>query len=207
MAGGGLAPGLPLTRPRNKAERFSDVWAMFGPRGDLSSRGQIGSGGRLGPSAQSPYDRDANAEGIVAGALDSAGSGVRLQGRPEHGVPVDRPGHARRRSVRRRPAHGEDSCSRTGPPLCLSEASPLTRGDLGVVSPWRARGQWRVSDYRVLRPFAWEGQLYNPGQILRQSNPVEARIISEWPWPSRFPSAGTGTHRATRTRTPPAEAG
>jgi hypothetical protein len=43
-----------------------------------------------------------------------------------------------------------------------------------------------VSDYRVLRSFAWEGQLYNPGQILRQSNPVEARIISEWPWPSFF---------------------
>ena len=102
----------------------------------------------------------------------------------EHGLPVDRPGNARRRSVRRRPAHGEDSCSRAGSPLCLSEASPLTRGDLGVVSPWRARGG-RMSDYRVLR-LRLGGTLYNPGDVLRQSNPVEARIISEWPWPSKF---------------------
>jgi hypothetical protein len=36
-----------------------------------------------------------------------------------------------------------------------------------------------VSNYRVLRPFAWEGKLYNPGQILRQSNPAEARILRE----------------------------
>ena len=43
-----------------------------------------------------------------------------------------------------------------------------------------------MSDYRVLRPFAWDGQLYNPGRILRQSNPIEATIISEWPWPSKF---------------------
>ena len=43
-----------------------------------------------------------------------------------------------------------------------------------------------MSDYRVLRSFAWEGKLYNPGVVLRQSTPVEARIINEWPWPSKF---------------------
>jgi hypothetical protein len=43
-----------------------------------------------------------------------------------------------------------------------------------------------VSDYRVLRSFAWEGKLYNPGDVLRQSNPVEGRIIREWPWQSKF---------------------
>ena len=78
-----------------------------------------------------------------------------------HGVPVDRQGNDRRRPVRWRPAHGEDSCSRAGSPLCLSEVSPLTRGDLGVVSPWRARGRG-LSDYRVLRPFAWEGTALQP---------------------------------------------
>ena len=148
--------------------------------------------GRLGPSAQSPYDGDANAEGVVAGALDSAGSGVRLQGRPEHGVPVDRPGHARRRSVRGRPAHGEDSCGRAGSPLGLSEASPLTRGDVGAVSPWRARGG-RMSDYRVTQDFAFEGNAYHVGDVLRLSDPLQARGIKEWPWPSSFLSAGAGT--------------
>jgi hypothetical protein len=64
-----------------------------------------------------------------------------------------------------------------------------------------------VSDYRVLRDFAFEGRLYHAGHILRASDPLEARIIREWPWPSFFPSAGTGTHRATHTLTAPAEAG
>ena len=82
----------------------------------------------MGPSAKSPYDGDANG-GIVAGALDAEGSGVDPPRRPEHGLSDDRPGHTRRRSVRRRPPHGEDSCSRTGSSLCLSEASPLERRD------------------------------------------------------------------------------
>jgi hypothetical protein len=64
-----------------------------------------------------------------------------------------------------------------------------------------------MSDYRVVRSFAWEGKSYNPGDVLRLSDPLHTRIIREWPWPSKFFSAGTGTHRATRTRTPPAEAG
>ena len=41
-----------------------------------------------------------------------------------------------------------------------------------------------MSDYRVLRDFAFEGKAYEAG--VRQSNPVEARIIREWPWPSKF---------------------
>jgi hypothetical protein len=43
-----------------------------------------------------------------------------------------------------------------------------------------------VSDYRVTQDFAFEGQVFHAGDILRQSNPVEARIISEWPWASKF---------------------
>ena len=60
-----------------------------------------------------------------------------------------------------------------------------------------------MSDYRVLRSFAWEGQLYNPGQILRQSNPVEARIISEWPWPSFFTAETTRTETRAPVRRQP----
>ena len=131
--------------------------------------------GCLRPSAQSPRDGDANADRVLAGALDAEGSGLDPPRRPLDRLPDDREGHARRRSVRRRPAHGEDSCRRTGSPLCLSEASPLTRGDLGVVSPWRARGRRHMSDYRVLRPFAWERTALQPRRrILRQSNPIEA---------------------------------
>jgi hypothetical protein len=63
-----------------------------------------------------------------------------------------------------------------------------------------------MSDYGVLKDFAFEGRLYSTGQILRQSNPLEARIIKEWQLPGFFFS-GAGTHQATRTRTPPAEAG
>ena len=43
-----------------------------------------------------------------------------------------------------------------------------------------------MSDYRVLRSFAWEGQLYNPGDVRRLSDPLQARVIKEWPWPSKF---------------------
>ena len=62
-----------------------------------------------------------------------------------------------------------------------------------------------MSDYRVLRDFAFEGKVFKVGDSLRPSDPLEGRIIREWPWPSSFLS-GAGTHRPTR-RTPPAEAG
>lgn len=60
-----------------------------------------------------------------------------------------------------------------------------------------------MSDYRVLRPFAWEGQLYNPGQILRQSNPIEASIIREWPWPNFFTAETTRTEKRAPARRRP----
>ena len=64
-----------------------------------------------------------------------------------------------------------------------------------------------MSDYRVTQDFAFEGNAYHVGDVLRLSDPLQARGIKEWPWPSSFLSAGAGTYRATRTRTPPAEAG
>jgi hypothetical protein len=47
---------------------------------------------------------------------------------------IDQPGYAGRGPVRRRPAYGAHPCSRARASLGLSEASPLTRGDLDVVS-------------------------------------------------------------------------
>ena len=64
-----------------------------------------------------------------------------------------------------------------------------------------------MNDYRETQEFAFEGRVYHASDILRLSDPLQARVIKEWPWPSRFFSAGAGTHRATRTRKPLAEAG
>jgi hypothetical protein len=109
-------------------------------------------------------------------APDAEGSGLHPVRRPLDRLPDDREGHARRRSVRWRPAHGEDSCGRAGSPLCLSEASPLTRGDPGVVSPWLARGRRRVIDYvvtyRVAKDFNAAGRAFRRGEILRRDDPA-----------------------------------
>ena len=60
-----------------------------------------------------------------------------------------------------------------------------------------------MSDYRVLRDFAFEGRLYSTGQTLRQSNPVEARIIRELPWPSFFSAETTRTETRPSVRRRP----
>jgi hypothetical protein len=60
-----------------------------------------------------------------------------------------------------------------------------------------------VSGYRVLRDFAFEGRVYGTGHILRQSNPIEARIIREWPWPSFFSAEPPRTETRTPTRRRP----
>ena len=60
-----------------------------------------------------------------------------------------------------------------------------------------------MSDYRVLRDFAFEGRLYSTGQILRQSHSVEAKIISERPWPSFFTAETTRTETRARVRRQP----
>lgn len=60
-----------------------------------------------------------------------------------------------------------------------------------------------MSDYRVLRDFAFEGRLYSTGQILRQSNPLEARLIKEWSLPGFFSAeADSVTKRAPVRRKP-----
>ena len=169
-------------------------------------RTKLAVAGRMGPSAQSPHDRDANAERVLAGAPDAEGSGVNPPRRPLDRLPDDRPGHPRRRSVRRRPAHGEDSCSRAGSPLCLSEASPLTRGDLGVVSPWRARRGGGVSDYRVLRDFAFEGKAYEAGDVLRQGQSGRGEDHERVAM-AELLHGRDDAHPDTRTCTPTAEAG
>ena len=69
---------------------------------------------------------------------------------------MDRQGNDRRRSVRRRPPHGEASCSRAGSPLCLSEASPLTRGDprrlRAAAAQDRPADAARQDDHQVTSP-------------------------------------------------------
>jgi hypothetical protein len=49
-----------------------------------------------------------------------------------------------------------------------------------------------MSDYRVTQDFAFEGHVYHVGDILRLSDPLEARVIREWPWPSNLFSDGAG---------------
>ena len=63
-----------------------------------------------------------------------------------------------------------------------------------------------MNEFHVMQDFAFEGKRLPVGDVLRLSDPFLARVIKEWPWPSNFFS-GAGTHRATRTRKPPAEAG
>ena len=41
-------------------------------------------------------------------------------------------------------------------------------------------------DYRVTQDFAFEGQVFHAGDILRLSDPLQARIIKDWSWPSKF---------------------
>ena len=48
-----------------------------------------------------------------------------------------------------------------------------------------------------------EGELYNPGDVLRQSNPVEGRIIREWSWPSFFTAETTRTETRAPVRRRP----
>lgn len=55
-----------------------------------------------------------------------------------------------------------------------------------------------MSDYRVLRDFAFEGKVFKVGDSLRPSDPLEGRIIREWPWPSFF----TAETMRTETRAP-----
>ena len=64
-----------------------------------------------------------------------------------------------------------------------------------------------MNEFHVMQDFAFERKRLPVGDVLRLSDPLQARGIKEWPWPSSFLSAGAGTYRATRTRTPPAEAG
>jgi hypothetical protein len=43
-----------------------------------------------------------------------------------------------------------------------------------------------MSDYRVTQDFAFEGRVYEVGDILRLSGPLQATVIKECPWPSKF---------------------
>ena len=47
------------------------------------------------------------------------------------------------------------------------------------------------------------GTALQPRRVLRQSNPVEARIISEWPWPSFFTAETTRTETCAPVRRQP----